>query len=212
VVGISRIEQLTVNSAQHGLNLSISRRRTAQPNNTHSEKPAADLRDRKCESAPDQGTTSTSIESAIGERARVRMLNPEFFKRAAGSRAFRGMRTTLPIELMENCEHKPGWVHRDPVIFQSIECRRARPIRFDAPHDHARHIPLRYDAARTPELSSTLQRPGAFLDVGTGVGGLAIEAARVWPALRVVGIDQWEPALALAPSLDCGVYVPLEIN
>jgi hypothetical protein len=33
---------------------------------------------------------------------------------------------------------------------------------------------------------------------GTGVGWLAIEAAHVWPALRVVGIDQWEPALALA--------------
>jgi hypothetical protein len=76
-------------------------------------------------------------------------------------------------------------------------------------HDRAGH---RSDAARTPELSSTPQRPGAFLDVGTGVGGLAIEAARVWPALRVVGIDQWEPALALAPSLDCGIYVPLEIN
>jgi methylase of polypeptide subunit release factors len=53
-------------------------------------------------------------------------------------------------------------------------------------------------AARTPELRSTLQRPGAFLDIGTGVGWLAIEAARVWPALRVVGIDQWEPALAFA--------------
>jgi hypothetical protein len=23
------------------------------------------------------------------------------------------------IELMENCERKPGWVHRDPVILQS---------------------------------------------------------------------------------------------
>ena len=34
--------------------------------------------------------------------------------------------------------------------------------------------------------------------VGTGVGWLAIEAARSWPALRVVGIDSWEPALILA--------------
>jgi 16S rRNA G1207 methylase RsmC len=41
-----------------------------------------------------------------------------------------------------------------------------------------------------------LQGPDAFLDVGTGVGWLAIEAARSWPALRVV--DPWEPALTLA--------------
>jgi SAM-dependent methyltransferase len=53
-------------------------------------------------------------------------------------------------------------------------------------------------AAQRPELSEVLRRPGAFLDVGTGVGSLAIEAARSWPALRVVGIDPWEPALALA--------------
>ena len=43
-----------------------------------------------------------------------------------------------------------------------------------------------------------LRRPGTFLDVGTGVGWLAIEAARSWAALRVVGVDPWEPALTLA--------------
>src|SRR5262249_43738523 len=54
-------------------------------------------------------------------------------------------------------------------------------------------------AAETrPELAALLGGPGAFLDVGTGVGWLAIEAARVWPALRVVAIDIWEPALARA--------------
>jgi SAM-dependent methyltransferase len=30
------------------------------------------------------------------------------------------------------------------------------------------------------------------------VAWLAIEAARLWPALKVVGIDPWEPAMALA--------------
>ena len=52
--------------------------------------------------------------------------------------------------------------------------------------------------AQRPELNMVLRRPSAFLDVGTGVGWLAIEAARAWPALRVVGIDPWEPALTLA--------------
>lgn len=39
---------------------------------------------------------------------------------------------------------------------------------------------------------------GTFLDVGTGVGGIALEAARLCPDIRVDGIDIWEPALELA--------------
>ncbi|MBV8642368.1 MAG: class I SAM-dependent methyltransferase [Candidatus Eremiobacteraeota bacterium] len=47
-------------------------------------------------------------------------------------------------------------------------------------------------------LNSSLKESGTFLDVGTGVGWLAIEAAQSWPAWRVVGIDSWKPALELA--------------
>jgi SAM-dependent methyltransferase len=39
---------------------------------------------------------------------------------------------------------------------------------------------------------------GRFLDVGVGVGALAIEMVRLWPGLRVVGIDVWAPSLTLA--------------
>jgi len=38
----------------------------------------------------------------------------------------------------------------------------------------------------------------SFLDIGTGVGLLAVSAARVWPECTVVGIDVWEPSLELA--------------
>jgi SAM-dependent methyltransferase len=38
----------------------------------------------------------------------------------------------------------------------------------------------------------------SFLDVGTGVGWLAIGAAQVWPGSTIVGIDTWEPSLELA--------------
>ena len=37
-----------------------------------------------------------------------------------------------------------------------------------------------------------------FLDVGTGVGLLAVAAAGVWPKATIVGIDVWEPSLERA--------------
>ena len=50
-------------------------------------------------------------------------------------------------------------------------------------------------------LQEALAAPGArVLDVGTGTGWLAIALARTWPAARVVGIDVYEPALALAEA------------
>jgi SAM-dependent methyltransferase len=40
----------------------------------------------------------------------------------------------------------------------------------------------------------------SFLDVGTGVGALAVAMCRLWPGLRVVGVDPWGPALELASA------------
>jgi predicted O-methyltransferase YrrM len=91
------------------------------------------------------------------------------------------------IDLMENPARELGWNYEDPVILES-QGQVSRLI--------ARGIDT--VAAQRPDLGAALQQPGAFLDVGTGAGWLAIEAARSWPALRVVGIDSWEPALTLA--------------
>jgi predicted O-methyltransferase YrrM len=53
-----------------------------------------------------------------------------------------------------------------------------------------------------PALAGALERigstTGALLDIGTGAGGLSIAMAQRWPDLRVVGIDPWQPSLALA--------------
>lgn len=38
----------------------------------------------------------------------------------------------------------------------------------------------------------------SFLDVGTGVGWLAVGAAEVWPDSRIVGVDTWAPSLERA--------------
>ena len=91
------------------------------------------------------------------------------------------------IDLLENPRRAPGWTYEDAVILES-QGQASRLI--------VRAIDAL--AAQRPDLAATLRQPGAFLDVGTGVGWLAIEAARSWPALRVVGIDAWGPALSLA--------------
>ena len=48
--------------------------------------------------------------------------------------------------------------------------------------------------ASQPEFRSV----NSLLDVGAGVGLLAVSAANVWPSATVVGIDVWEPALERA--------------
>jgi len=91
------------------------------------------------------------------------------------------------LDLLENPARAPGWSYQDPDILQA-QGQVSRLI--------VRGVETM--AAQRLELSATLRRPGAFLDVGSGAGWLAIEAARSWPALRVVGVDPWEPALTLA--------------
>jgi SAM-dependent methyltransferase len=93
------------------------------------------------------------------------------------------------VELLQHPEHVPGWRHRDPAILQSQG-------------QVSRLIIHGIDdlAAQRPELRAILRGSGTFLDVGTGAGWLTLEAARVWPRLHIVGIDIWEPALALARS------------
>jgi methylase of polypeptide subunit release factors len=88
-------------------------------------------------------------------------------------------------ELFHNPDRPPGWVIRDPATLQA---------RGQASRQNIRSILAL--AADRPKLSSSLT--GRFLDVGTGVGGMALEAAEQCPSLRVVGLDIWEPSLALA--------------
>lgn len=96
------------------------------------------------------------------------------------------------LDLLANPRRAPGWTYEDPVILESQGQASRLLVRG-----------INALAAQRPALAATLRQPGAFLDVGTGVGWLAIEAARCWPALRVVGIDPWEPALSLARKEPC---------
>jgi 2-polyprenyl-3-methyl-5-hydroxy-6-metoxy-1,4-benzoquinol methylase len=83
---------------------------------------------------------------------------------------------------------RTGWTHTDGEILQSIG-------EFSATFPQA----LKQTLPRLEGLAQRLESPdGALLDVGVGVGAMAIAMAREWPRLRVVGIDPWRPSLAIA--------------
>jgi SAM-dependent methyltransferase len=81
------------------------------------------------------------------------------------------------VDLVEHADKAPGWTFTDPAILDGIG--RASAM-----------IPMLI-ASFHPDLAEVT----SFLDVGTGVGLLAIAAANVWPSATVVGIDPWEVSL-----------------
>ena len=83
------------------------------------------------------------------------------------------------LDLVENPGRAGSWSYADPVLLQAQGSASAVVARLIA------------DAG----LGSANAR---ILDVGTGVGGLAVALAQRFPESTVVGIDPWEPALALA--------------
>lgn len=88
-------------------------------------------------------------------------------------------------DLFEKPDRPPGWVVHDPAMLQ-------------AQGQASRNVVHRVVALadERPALAAALT--GRLLDVGTGVGAIALEAAAQCPSLDVVGLDIWEPALALA--------------
>ncbi len=82
-----------------------------------------------------------------------------------------------------------GWTHTEAEILQ-------------AAGDASAGFPAALKARIAPALdglAERLSRPGAaFLDIGVGVASLSIAMARSWPGLRIVGLEPWPPAIAMA--------------
>jgi len=88
-----------------------------------------------------------------------------------------------------------GWSYTDPVVLEGVG----------------------RGSMMMPALlagSGELNGVSSFLDIGTGVGLLAVSAARVWPECTVTGIDLWEPSLELARRnvADAGLDHRIEIR
>lgn len=86
----------------------------------------------------------------------------------------------MALELVEHPERANGWRFTEPAILDGFGRGSAM-------------IPAAIAAAH-PDLATV----DSFLDVGTGVGLLAVAAATAWPDASVVGIDPWETSLERA--------------
>jgi predicted O-methyltransferase YrrM len=80
------------------------------------------------------------------------------------------------VELLDDPAREPGWTYTEPAILDGWG--RASTM-----------VPAMIKTA--PEL----QHVESFLDVGTGVGLLAVAAANIWPEATITGIDVWGPSL-----------------
>ena len=93
------------------------------------------------------------------------------------------------LDLIREPQRAAGWSYEDATILQD----RGRGSR-------AMGQVIASLAQRRPPLAALLEAGPRFLDIGTGVAFIAIEAAKRWPKMQVTGIDIWEPALKLAES------------
>jgi cyclopropane fatty-acyl-phospholipid synthase-like methyltransferase len=83
------------------------------------------------------------------------------------------------LELMEDPGRANAWSHSDPTILQAQGSASA--------------------VVATLIANAGLGGSGIrILDIGTGVAGLAIAFCNTFPDSTVVGLDPWEPSLALA--------------
>ena len=86
-------------------------------------------------------------------------------------------------DIIEDPARERGWRHTDPFILQG-QGRASMTI-------------PTLIAGASPDIGAV----SSLLDVGTGVGWLAVAATtQVWPGCEVVGIDVWEPSLQLAAA------------
>lgn len=139
---------------------------------------AARLRLRQMDVAGDAAVNAQldRVSDALGTRELYDDLAPEQAAMIAGyTRSY----LRQAVELIEDPARAGAWTNDDPAILQAQGQASTMVAQLF--------------------LGAGLGRPGArILDVGTGVGRLAIAFCKAFADATVVGVDPFEPALALA--------------
>src|SRR5688572_30579766 len=141
-----------------------------------------------------KGTRLDPALKAEGDRVIAALGATEMLEKAAAAEVntlASGIRVALfqGSKLLVTQADAPGWTHTEPALLESIG-------------EVSTAVPTLLKQTIVPRLHGLTKRldatDAAFLDVGVDVGALAISMARLWPFLRIVGIDVWKPALVLA--------------
>jgi 2-polyprenyl-3-methyl-5-hydroxy-6-metoxy-1,4-benzoquinol methylase len=148
--------------------------------------------------ALDAKASGTHLEPTIGKRVRELLqaagggdlLDDIGPQEAATMRALIRATYLSDAKLLVDQTRTRAWDHVEPEILESVG-EIARSL-------HAQSF-ARNVVPACEGLGERLRAGGAaLLDVGVGVALSAIALARMWPELRIVGIDPWEPSLRLA--------------
>ncbi len=147
---------------------------------------ALQVRFGSADASPDLQAQFTKIVRLLGLEGELEDVSPDAWAAVLAEIRFTFLQG---VQLLYGSAFQPGWTYTEQDLLQSLG------------QTSAAFAPL-FQRAIVPQLdglAARLEAPtAAFLDVGVGVAALSIALARLWPTLSVVGIDPWEPALALA--------------
>jgi hypothetical protein len=134
----------------------------------------------------------TSVLPAIREQIELgaRMALDELFAEADEEQM------SLALVTVEMALNEAGELFRNPHRGSNWEIGDAAQMQAMGRSSKSVFTRIQSIAETDPKMRATFR--GTLLDVGTGVAGIALEAARCCPDIRVDGIDIWEPALELA--------------
>lgn len=144
--------------------------------------------DAKASGAPLEPAIAARVEellTALGGRDLLADVSaPQAAAVLAEVRMTLGMDSKLPYAHTRTA----SWSFEDPLVLQAVG---------EFARQHADGITHKIVPA-LDGMAARLERGGVFLDIGVGVAGTAIAMAQQWPAIRVVGIDVWQPSIKLA--------------
>jgi len=103
---------------------------------------------------------------------------------------------SLALVMVEMALSEAGELFRNPDRGSNWEIVDAAQMQAMGRSSKSVFTRIQSIAGTDPKLRETFK--GTFLDVGTGVAGIALEVAKCCPDIKVDGIDIWEPALELA--------------